>query len=79
MSETAKETKLTLDDVRHVARLSRLAMDDAKLRSAVDSVLAKHPSEVVTVYLHAFYEMNEARWPNLKSLLETDPRLQFGG
>ncbi len=55
------------------------AMDDAKLRSAVDSVLAKHPSEVVTVYLHAFYEMNEARWPNLKSLLETDPRLQFGG
>ena len=55
------------------------AMDDAKLRSAVDAVLAKHPPEVVTVYLHAFYEMNETRWPNLKSLLETDPRLQLGG
>jgi hypothetical protein len=27
---------------------------------------------------HAFYEMNEARWPNLKTLLESDPRLQFG-
>lgn len=32
MSQTAKDTKLTLDDVRHVARLSRLAMDDAKLQ-----------------------------------------------
>ncbi len=53
------------------------AMDDAKLRSAVDAVLVKHPSEVVIVYLHAFYEMNETRWPNLKSLLESDPRLQF--
>jgi len=53
-------------------------MDDAKLRSAVETVLAKHPPEVVTVYLHAFYEMNQARWPNLKALLETEPRLQFG-
>jgi len=56
-----------------------VAMDDTKLRSAVDGVLAKHPSEVVAVYLHAFHEMNETRWPNLKSLLETDPRLQLGG
>jgi len=53
-------------------------MDDARLRSAVDTVLAKYPREIVTVYLHAFYEMNEARWPNLKSLLETEPRLQLG-
>jgi len=54
-------------------------MDDAKLGSAVDTVLAKHPPEVVTVYLHAFYEMNESRWPNLRALLEADPRLQFAG
>jgi len=53
-------------------------MDDAKLRSAVETILAKHPQEVVIVYLHAFYEMNEARWPNLKAMLETEPRLQFG-
>ena len=53
-------------------------MDDARLGSAVEAVLAKHPSEVVVVYLHAFYEMNEARWPKLKALLETDPRLQLG-
>ena len=54
-------------------------MDDAKLKAAVETALAKHPREVVIVYLHAFYEMNEARWPNLKSLLETDPRLQLAG
>jgi hypothetical protein len=53
-------------------------MDDAKLGAAVDGVLARHPTEAVIVYLHAFYEMNEARWPNLKTLLETEPRLQFG-
>jgi hypothetical protein len=52
-------------------------MDDAKLGAAVETALAKHPREVVIVYLHAFYEMNEARWPNLKALLESDPRLQF--
>ena len=59
--------------------LHRATMDDAKLRAAIDAVLAKHPAEVVIVYLHAFYEMNEARWSNLKALLESDPRLQFGG
>ena len=53
-------------------------MDDVKLHAAVDALLAKHPAEPVIVYLHAFYEMNEARWPNLKTMLETDPRLQFG-
>jgi len=44
-------------------------MDDAKLRSAVETVLAKHPREVVVVYLYAFHQVNEARWPNLKALL----------
>jgi hypothetical protein len=54
------------------------AMDDAKLRPAVEGLLAKYPHEVVAVYLLAFNEMNEANWPNLKTLLETDPRLQLG-
>lgn len=53
-------------------------VDDAKLRAAVDSVLASHPAEVVAVYLVAFHEMNQADWPNLKAMLETDPRLQLG-
>jgi hypothetical protein len=54
-------------------------MDDAKLRTAVDTVLAKYPPEVVTVYLNAFNEMNEVEWPNLKTMLESDKRLQLGG
>ncbi len=54
-------------------------MDDAKLRAAVDLVLGKYPQEVVAVYLNAFNEMNEVEWPNLKSMLESDQRLQLGG
>ena len=53
-------------------------MDDAKLKSAVDTLLAKYPPEAVAVYLHAFNDMNEASWPNLKTLLESDARLQLG-
>ncbi len=55
------------------------SVDEAKLRSAVDAVLAKYPPEVVAVYLNAFKEMNEVEWPNLKTMLETDRRLQLGG
>jgi hypothetical protein len=54
-------------------------MDDAKLASAVESLLAKHPREVVAVYLNAFNDMNEVEWPNLKKMLEADSRLQLGG
>jgi len=54
------------------------AMDDAKIRAAVDALLAKYPPEAVAVYLHAFNEMNTVGWPNLKTMLESDPRLQLG-
>jgi hypothetical protein len=53
-------------------------MDDDKLRVAVDAVVAKYPPEVVAVYLNAFNEMNEVEWPNLKTMLEADKRLQLG-
>jgi hypothetical protein len=53
-------------------------MDDAKLKTAVDALLAKYPSEAVAVYLHAFNDMNEASWANLKTMLESDSRLQLG-
>jgi hypothetical protein len=53
-------------------------MDDAKLKSAVETLLAKYPSEAVAVYLNAFNDMNETSWANLKTILESDPRLQFG-
>ncbi|HEU6448392.1 MAG TPA: hypothetical protein VFV23_08150 [Verrucomicrobiae bacterium] len=51
---------------------------DDKLKSAVDILLSKYSPEVVTVYLNAFNEMNEANWANLKMMLESDSRLQLG-
>lgn len=54
------------------------AVDDAKLKSGVDALLAKYPPETVAVYLHAFNDMNEANWANLKTMLESDARLQLG-
>ena len=54
------------------------AMDDAKLKAAVDLLLEKHPREAVAVYLNAFNDMNEAHWENLKTMLENDARLQLG-
>jgi hypothetical protein len=53
-------------------------IEDEKLRSAVDVLVAKYPPEAVAVYLHAFNDMNEANWPNLKTMLESDSRLQLG-
>jgi NADPH-dependent 7-cyano-7-deazaguanine reductase QueF-like protein len=32
----------------------------------------------VAVYLNAFNDMNAAGWENLKTLLESDARLQLG-
>ena len=55
------------------------SMDDSKLHAAVDALLAKYPREVVAVYLHAFQGMNEVDWPNLKTMLEQDKRLELGG
>jgi hypothetical protein len=54
------------------------SMDDEKLRAAVEGLLAKFPHEATAIYLLAFNEMNEANWPNLKAMLESDPRLQLG-
>ncbi len=54
------------------------SVEDAKLTAAIDTLLGKYPREVVAVYLHAFQEMNEVQWPNLKNLLESDKRLELG-
>jgi len=45
----------------------------------VELLLGKFPHEVVAVYLNAFNDMNTANWANLKTMLETDTRLQLGG
>jgi len=53
-------------------------MDNTKLKQAVDHLLAKHPPEVVALYLHAFNGMDDAKWSNLEEMLYTDPRLHLG-
>jgi hypothetical protein len=54
-------------------------MEDENLRAAVETLVTKYPPEVVAVYLNAFNDMNEVNWPNLKTILEADKRLQLGG
>jgi hypothetical protein len=53
-------------------------MDDEKLKSAIDKLLAKYPKENAAVYLRAFNDLNQANWPNLAEMLDKDPRLQLG-
>jgi hypothetical protein len=54
-------------------------INDAKLKEAVEKLLSKYPKEEVAVYLNAFYSMNDVSWLNLKTLLESEPRLQLAG
>ncbi len=54
------------------------SVDDAKLKAAVETLLTKYPHEAVAVYLNVFNDMNQANWANLKTILESDPRLQLG-
>ena len=42
------------------------------------NVVANIRTEAVAVYLNAFNDMNDASWANLKTMLESDPRLQLG-
>lgn len=53
-------------------------VDETKLKLAIETLLSNHPHEAVAVYLNAFNEMNQANWANLKQILESDSRLQFG-
>ena len=52
-------------------------VEDEALKAAIEGLLSKYSNEIVTIYLHAFHQMNETRWPNLENLLKTDPRLEL--
>ncbi len=52
-------------------------VEDGALRTAVETLLAKHPHEAVTVYLYAFNSMNAESWSNLDALLQSEPRLRL--
>ena len=50
-----------------------------KLGATVDQLLAKYPVETVTVYLHAFHDMDSTvSWPPLAEVLSADQRLRLG-
>ena len=53
-------------------------VDDNELKNAVNLLLEKNQPEIVALYLHAFYSMNEANWPTLDVLLHEDDRLMLG-
>ncbi len=55
------------------------SVEDPALKNAVETLLGKFPPAVVAIYLHAFNELNEARWANLDNILENDPRLKLNG
>ena len=52
-------------------------VEDAALNEAVNKLLGSHPPELVAIYLHAFNDMNEARWPNLEAILYEDARVML--
>lgn len=53
------------------------SVEDGALKTAVETLLAKHPAEAVAVYLHAFNSMNAESWANLDALLQSEPRLKL--
>ena len=54
-------------------------VDDAALHQAIETLLQKHPAELVAVYLRAFNDMNDAKWQNLDARLQDDTRLKLAG
>lgn len=52
-------------------------VDTAKVRAAVDTLLGKHPADIVALYLHSFLHLNDVHWHNLEEMLFEDPRLEL--
>lgn len=55
------------------------AIEADRLKPAVENLLSKYPHEKVAVYLRAFNDLNQARWPALEAMLDQDERLQLKG
>ena len=72
---------LDLTEIPHKAGVVEdfpAGIDDAKLKSAIESLLVKFSHQKVAVYLHTFYATSDVRWPNLAASLQEDQRLQLG-
>jgi len=53
------------------------SVEDSVLKHAFETLLAKHPQDAVSLYLHAFNSMNGENWANLDRLLHNEPRLNL--
>lgn len=53
-------------------------LDAKKLKSTVTALLKDHDAEVVKIYLHVFQLQRSGGWPEITSLIEATPELQFG-
>ena len=52
-------------------------VDDARVKAAVETLLTKHPADVVALYLHSFLHLNDVHWHNLEEILFEDHRLEL--
>ena len=52
-------------------------LDDDKLKSTIDDLLAKHDPKVVTLYLRVFNLQTTNGWQNIAATLESDDRLKL--
>lgn len=52
-------------------------LDDDKLKTTIDDLLAKHDPKVVTLYLNVFNLQTAAGWANIATTLESDDRLKL--
>lgn len=53
-------------------------LDAKKLKSTITALLKDHDAEVVKIYLHVFQLQRTGGWPEITSLIEATPELQFG-
>lgn len=51
--------------------------DKAALQKAVDTLLKTYDATLVAIYLNAFNEIDEVRWPALTEVLGSDDRLKI--
>ena len=52
-------------------------LDEAKLKGAVDALLADNDADAVKLYLHLFQTQRAGGWESLGKLLDEDERLAF--
>ncbi|MHB1305816.1 MAG: hypothetical protein ACYDC1_00665 [Limisphaerales bacterium] len=54
------------------------SVDEVRLKSTVDAVLARHDPERVIIYLNVLKSTSGVNWASLDALIDSDSRLQLG-